>query len=176
METLFNTIQFFPLWPFVSILGLPGQNTANWYLRTIEIDCLPETRSLKSRYWQDWYRLSCWRENIVYVPLLASVASAHRLFSWPMAATLPSLPPSSISTERLPVCVSLSLCVQMSLFCMDTGIWIRHWRRKWQPTPVLLPGKSHRHRSMVGYSLWGCKELDTTEQLLSLPSLTTTSP
>ena len=39
------------------------------------------------------------------------------------------------------------------------------WRRKWQPTPVLLPGKSHGWRSMVGYSPWGCKELDMTELL-----------
>ena len=34
------------------------------------------------------------------------------------------------------------------------------WRRKWQPTPVLLPGKSHGQRSLAGYSPWGCKELD----------------
>ena len=39
------------------------------------------------------------------------------------------------------------------------------WRRKWQPTPVLLPGESHGWRSLVGYSPWGCKEWDTTEQL-----------
>ena len=39
------------------------------------------------------------------------------------------------------------------------------WRRKWQPTPVLLPGKSHGLGSLVGYSPWGRKELDTTEQL-----------
>ena len=35
--------------------------------------------------------------------------------------------------------------------------------RKWQPTPVLLPGKSHGWRSLLGYSPWGRKELDTTE-------------
>ena len=39
------------------------------------------------------------------------------------------------------------------------------WRRKWHPTPVLLPGKSHRLRSLVGYSPWCRKELDTTERL-----------
>ena len=45
--------------------------------------------------------------------------------------------------------------------------WVRKilWRRKWQPTPVLLPGKFHGWRSLVGYSPWGCKELDTTEGL-----------
>ena len=39
------------------------------------------------------------------------------------------------------------------------------WRRQWQPTPVLLPGKSHGWRSLVGCSPWGCKESDMTEQL-----------
>ena len=39
------------------------------------------------------------------------------------------------------------------------------WRRKWQPTPVLLPGESHGWRSLVGYSPWGRKESDTTERL-----------
>ena len=38
-------------------------------------------------------------------------------------------------------------------------------RRKWQPTPVLLPGKSHGRKSIIGYSPWGRKQLDTTEQL-----------
>ena len=39
------------------------------------------------------------------------------------------------------------------------------WRRKWQPTPVLFPGKSHGWQILAGYSLWGLKELDTTERL-----------
>ena len=39
------------------------------------------------------------------------------------------------------------------------------WRRRWHPTPVLLPGKSHGRRSLVGCSPWGCEESDTTEQL-----------
>ena len=38
-------------------------------------------------------------------------------------------------------------------------------RRQWKPTPVLLPGKSHGWRSLVGCSPWGRKELDTTEWL-----------
>ena len=39
------------------------------------------------------------------------------------------------------------------------------WRRPWHPTPVLLPGKSHGWRSLVGCSPWGREELDTTERL-----------
>ena len=44
-------------------------------------------------------------------------------------------------------------------------------RRQWHPTPVLLPGKSHGWRSLVGYSPWGRWESDTTEQLYSHFSL-----
>ena len=39
------------------------------------------------------------------------------------------------------------------------------WRRQWQPTPVLLPGRSHGRRSLVGCSPWSRKELDMTERL-----------
>ena len=51
----------------------------------------------------------------------------------------------------------------------DTGFdpWVRKipWRREWQPTLVFLPGEPHGQRSLVGYSTWGHKDLDTTEQL-----------
>ena len=40
-----------------------------------------------------------------------------------------------------------------------------YWRRQWHPTPVLLPGKSHGRRSLVGCSPWGRYESDTTERL-----------
>ena len=39
-----------------------------------------------------------------------------------------------------------------------------HWRRKWQPTPVFLPGESQGRGSLVGYSPWGLKESDTTKR------------
>ena len=43
----------------------------------------------------------------------------------------------------------------------DSWVWKIPWRRKWQSTPVFLPGESHRQRSLVGYS----QELDTTKGL-----------
>ena len=46
-------------------------------------------------------------------------------------------------------------CLLTSCFCIP----------QWQATPVLLPGKSHGRRSLVGCSPWGCYESDTTEQL-----------
>ena len=46
------------------------------------------------------------------------------------------------------------------------------WRRKWQPTPVFLPGKSHGQRSLAGCSLWGHTESVTTEPAQQLHCLT----
>ena len=44
---------------------------------------------------------------------------------------------------------------------------------EWQPTPVLLPGETHGLRSLAGYSPWGLKDMDTTEQLthIHIPTL-----
>ena len=46
------------------------------------------------------------------------------------------------------------------------------WKKKWQPTPVFLPEKSHGQRNLVDYSPWGHKEFDTAEQL-SMPPCST---
>ena len=45
--------------------------------------------------------------------------------------------------------------------------WIRKifWGRAWQPTPVFLPGESHGQRSLAGYSPWGYKESDMSEEI-----------
>ena len=56
-------------------------------------------------------------------------------------------------------------CLQWGRPGFDPWVGKILWRRKWQPTPVLLPGKSHGQRRVVGYSPWGHKESDTTEWL-----------
>ena len=53
--------------------------------------------------------------------------------------------------------VGHDLATSLSLFTF------MHWRRKWQPTPVLLPGESQGRQSLVGCRLWGRTELDTTD-------------
>ena len=45
----------------------------------------------------------------------------------------------------------------------DFTFTFMHWRRKWQPTPVFLPGESQGQGSLVGFRLWGHTESDTTE-------------
>ena len=56
-----------------------------------------------------------------------------------------------------------------------TSLWLFTfilWRRKWQPTPVFLPGESQGWGSLVGCRLWGRTELDTTKWLSSSSSKT----
>ena len=88
--------------------------------------------------------------------------------------------PSPQQCTRVPISSPLGRCLSFSInffflkvtllgmkwylvilicICLMTN----DWRRKWQPTPVFLPGKFHGWRSLAGYSPWSCKELDTTE-------------
>ena len=52
---------------------------------------------------------------------------------------------------------------QETLHGFDPGVGKIPWRRKWQPTPIFLPGEFQGQRSLAGYSPWGCKELGSTE-------------
>ena len=71
-------------------------------------------------------------------------------------------------------CEGASLMAQLWRICLQHrrhrkckfNPWVGKipWRRKCQPTPIFLPGKSHGERSLVGHSPWGCKELDMTER------------
>ena len=65
--------------------------------------------------------------------------------------------PAEILLSDLNFFFLLNWSIRTSVLC-----WIR---RQWQPTPVLLPGKSHGQRSLVGCSPWGHWESDTTEWL-----------
>ena len=59
---------------------------------------------------------------------------------------------------------ALYLILSAAIF-FGGGVCFSLWRRQWHPTPVLLPGKSHGWRSLVGCSPWGHKDLNTTERL-----------
>ena len=57
--------------------------------------------------------------------------------------------------------ISVDLC---SVFWIRCSLQQWTWRRKWQPTPVFLPGISHGQSSLAGYSPWGHKELGRTDR------------
>ena len=81
-------------------------------------------------------------------------SSNHLLISWLQSLSTVILEPKKIKSVTVSV-VSPSICHE----AMGPG------RRRWHPTPVLLPGESHGWRSLAGYSPWGSKESDMTEQL-----------
>ena len=75
-----------------------------------------------------------------------------------------------ISITRFYLCLPYSLvyhsvCLQCGRLGFNPQVGKIPWRRKWRSTPVLLLGKSHGQRSLVGYSPWGRRESDTTERL-----------
>ena len=90
--------------------------------------------------------------------LLPSVSTPRGFLNWTRAL---------LTAKRLTAFCQLII---LSLFLIQYKFPSRtyydlYWRREWQLTPVLLPGESHGQRSLVGYSPWGCKELDMTKWL-----------
>ena len=66
-------------------------------------------------------------------------------------------------------CTTLNAVHAINLYSLKGGfysIYIIYWRRKWQPTPVFLPGESRGQRSLVGCCPWGRTESDTTKATL----------
>ena len=77
-----------------------------------------------------------------------------------------------IKSRRLPRWISGKEPACQSRRCrFDPWVGKILWRRKWQPTPIFLPGEDHGQRSLAGYSPWDHRELDTIKRLtLWLPS------
>ena len=96
-----------------------------------------------------------------YRVLHGSIHSFRRRQWHPISSTLAWKIPWTAEPGRLQSMGSLrvrhDLATSISLFTFT------HWRRKWQPTPVFLPGESQGWRSLVGCRLWGHTESDTTE-------------
>ena len=90
--------------------------------------------------------------------------------SMPFSQIIPPSPSPTECKRLIYTSVSLllswiqSYCYHLSKFHIYVLVYCIG-RRQWHPTPVLLPGKSHGRKSLVGYSLWGRSESDTTERL-----------
>ena len=130
-----NIVHYIPSTLFVNLI------TGSLYLLTIFLQflLLPTSVSSTTALISLSLRVLFW---------ITQISKLLQYFSdWHMVAqTVKNLP----STQEIWV---LSLC------------WEDPWRKKWQPTPVFLPGEFHRQRNLVDYSQWGHKESDTTEQL-----------
>ena len=77
----------------------------------------------------------------------------------PIDGSPPGSPVPGILQARILEWVAISF----SNYFVSCFLYAHFWRRQWHPTPVLLPGKSHGRRSLVGCSPWGRTESDMTE-------------
>ena len=81
-----------------------------------------------------------------------------------LAAAAHAKPTSLMDTWSFPWWLRRSsICLQCRKPRFSPWIGKIPWTRKWQPTPVFLPGDAHGQRSLVGYNPWACQESDTPE-------------
>ena len=118
------------------------------------------------RVGHDWATDLIWSEHFGWLILLRNVFLRFLHVFWEKAMT----PHSSALAWKIPwteepggLQSMRSLRVGHDWATSLSFFTFMHWRRKWQPTPVFLPGESQGQRSLVGGRLWGRTELDTTE-------------
>ena len=94
-------------------------------------------------------------KELLYIRILSekAVAPHSSIVAWKIPWTEEPGRLQSVGSRR----VRCDLASSLSLFTF------MHWRRKWQSTPVFLPGESQGRGSLVGCHLWGLTEADTTE-------------
>jgi len=100
---------------------------------------------------------------LIYISLI--ISDIEYLFMCLLPTWMSSLEKMSLQI----LCLFFNQAVSF-FYCWVTWVFSVFWilapyqRRQWHPTPVVLPGKSHGLRSLVGCSPLGCKELGTTER------------
>ena len=129
-----------------------------------------------------WVRKIPWRRNRLPTPIFLPGKNPHGQKSlsgyspwgwksWTQLKRLNTLEPFILATWKFSIWKTVwDISLQCDISIIDHIEKLRHpqmvlWRRQWQPTPVLLLGKSHGRRSLVGYSPWGLEESGTTERL-----------
>ena len=118
--------------------------------------------------WSKWGALLCSSTGDLIQLWQKPVGGLH----WPANAKRHPMSPLELTRNGQSMWTELSFLSQtfQSLWPFHNSLGIRstnliYRRRQWHPTPVLLPGKSHGWRSLVGCSPWGRWGSDTTEQL-----------
>ena len=100
-------------------------------------------------------KLYCW-----YPDLVVLRGMIHQTMNSPVRRASNQL--FLLSFVNVCICLLIPMLSYQGLSSLSLFTFM-HWRRKWQPTPVFLPGESQGWGSLMGYRLWGCTELDTTE-------------
>ena len=100
----------------------------------------------------------CYLEVVTIIdPIIVNPEKAMAPHSRTLAWTIPWVEEPGRLQSMRSLRVGHDWVTSLSLFTFI------HWRRKWQPTPVFLPGESQGQRSLLGCRLWGRTESDTTD-------------
>ena len=137
------------VWWIVSILSrwLGGKESA-W-----------QWRRHKNWEFDPWVRKMPWSRK--WQPNCSSIL-AWKILWTEEAGVLQSMASQRVGNNWVTEHTHIWTCLPMQETWIQSLVWEDPWRRKWQPTLVFLPGKSHGQKSLGGYSPWGHKELDTT--------------
>ena len=147
---------FLPTWSVSQQLNLCGTWEAN----------LDVWESGRCSLWKLRVSLTCWEAEPPKIRG-GTPQSSHLRSEGSLAKKQPAFLTKSTKGSGLLRCLhgkeSACQCRRYKRHSFDP--WVRKipWRRKWQSTPVFLPGKSYGQRSLVGYSPQGCKGSDATE-------------
>jgi len=150
-RTLWRTVQSFSkvIAPFTFSLAICKDFTFSTFSPSFICSCLFDYRHLVCGKW--------WCLNVlIYISLMTTekaMAPHSSTLAWKIPWTEEPGRLQSMGSRR----VGHDWVTSLSLFTF------MHWRRKWQPTPVFLPGESQGRGSLVGCRLWGRTESDTTE-------------
>ena len=131
-------------WSYLQHSGEHHCDTFNYYLG-IRSRCDISVLMMCIHFWEFWYILVVYMEK--------AMAPHSSTLAWKIPWTEEPGGLQSTGSQR----VGHDWATSLSLFTFT------NWRRKWQPTPVFLPGESQGRGSLVGCCLWGRIESDMTE-------------
>ena len=132
---------------------LPFQDPLSWLLSSLVVQMVKNLPAIQ----ETWVGKIPWRRELLPTPVFLEKAMA------PHSSTPAWKIPWMEEPGRLQSMGSLRVGYDWA-----TSLWLftfMHWRRKWQPTPVFLPGESQGQGSLVGCCLWDRTESDTTEMI-----------
>ena len=143
---------------FVQLLRMSGKekkrNNKVLFTPLQVFRCLPVESQL---YWNDWSIPNSQFSGAIKGRVMQGVEKAMAPHSSTLAWKIPWMEEPGRLQSMGSLRVGHDWATSLSLFTF------MHWRRKWQPTPVFLPGESQGWGSLVGCHLWGRTESDTTE-------------
>ena len=162
-----------PVWKAETYLHREEMNSTNNHISLEQHPKLPLRREIP--IFREEFSLT---ETLIMGVTLTEGTHTHEKHIWVHAQSSPTLwkpmdlgllhwQKYSLPSELLGKCVCVCVCVSVHVYwpTLDSWVWKIPWGREWKYTPVFLPGESHGQRGLAGYSPWGHKESDRTEQL-----------